>query len=111
LGYTRIQDADLAHLAPCKSLTVLNLGNTPVTAAGIEHLASLGLHNLNLGTTSITDAAIPALAELRTLTTLYLNTTKITNEGVERLHAALPKCRIVSDFGTFAPVVDRSSPP
>jgi hypothetical protein len=61
------------------------------------------LKSIRPSETQITDQALSYLAELKSLEAVHLNQTKVTAEGVKKLHAALPQCRIHSDFGVLGP--------
>jgi hypothetical protein len=54
-----------------------------------------------------TDAGLKHLKVLHKLTYVNLTRNKVTAAGVKKLHAALPKCMIVSDWGTYAPAAKR----
>ena len=132
----RIGDADFSFLSECRSevaylsllhagmsdgsltsigqLTefagVIHLTANPIHDAGVKHLRHMTkLRGLHMDATEITDESIPALSALVSLTTLTLSQTKLTEAGIQRLHAALPNCRIHSDFGTFEPVAGSKS--
>ena len=49
---------------------------------------------LDLGGTKITDAGLKEVAEMKQLAILRLKNNKLTNAGVAHLQKALPKCKI-----------------
>ena len=67
-------------------LVWLNLWNTPVGNAGMEHVAKLKkLKYLNLDNTAVDDDGLKPVAALPELTTLSLNQTGVTDDGLENL--------------------------
>jgi len=73
----------------------VNLVDTEVTDAGLEHLKGLkSLLILYLGSTEVTDAGLEHLKGLTSLKELWLINTDITDEGVEKLQQALPNCKM-----------------
>ncbi len=121
---TRLGDADLSSLQQWR-LHTLQLADTQITRGGLQAVGKitslqqlfiqrspsiddealrllLGLDQLttlHATGTSITDAGLESLAKLQNLTLLDVRQCKnITAEGVRKLQAALPKCRIESDF-------------
>jgi serine/threonine protein kinase/Leucine-rich repeat (LRR) protein len=104
LDGTRVTDAGLAHFKDCKNLWSLHLDQTQVTDAGLAHFEDCkNLRGLHLEGTRVTDSCVAALTELRGLEFITLKGTKMTAAGVQKLAAALPKCKIESDHGTFGP--------
>ncbi|PHR86364.1 MAG: hypothetical protein COA78_38045 [Blastopirellula sp.] len=86
LRNTKITDAGLEHLKGLTSLTSLNLDGTQVTDAGLESLNGLtSLKGLSLHRTQITDAGLENLKDLTSLTYLDLRSTQITDAGLEHL--------------------------
>jgi formylglycine-generating enzyme required for sulfatase activity len=55
LGNTKVTDAGLAHVTGCKTLTHLYLDNTQVTEAGLTHVKGTPLRLLAIENTGITD--------------------------------------------------------
>ena len=95
LQNTPITDAGLVHLAGLTNLQTLSLRDTPVTDAGLVHLAGLtNLEHLNLDNTQITDAGLVHLAGLTNLEVLQLIGTQVTDGGVAELQKSLLNCRI-----------------
>jgi len=83
---TKVTDAGLQHLRDLKSLTDLNLEDTKVTDAGLQHLRDLkSLTSLNLNYTKVTDAGLQHLRDLKSLTDLNLEDTKVTDAGLQHL--------------------------
>ena len=100
--------------------SVLYLGNTPVTDAGLEYLKGLtGLKTLFVGSAKVMDkktehlewiamlmqlcisdaplrnSGLNHLKHFSMLNEFHLPITKITEEGFQKLKAALPNCSIV----------------
>ena len=74
---------------------MLDLSNSMVTDAGVEHLKGLAeLEWLDLSSTNVTNSALEHLKGLHTLQQLNLRNTKVTDEGVKKLQQELPKCKI-----------------
>lgn len=118
-------DEILAIAAELPKLAVLQLSNTPTTAAGLgklgksktlaknlvmlviigspgvgdDGLAGLGslknLESLSLEGASVTDAGLARLEQLPKLRRLNLNRTAVTPAGIARLQAALPGCQVL----------------
>jgi Leucine-rich repeat (LRR) protein len=110
LGDTQVSDTGLIHLLPLKQLRHLILNRTGVSDAGLVHLAVLpNIVALWLEGTQITDAGLQHLKPLTTLGDLFVKSTAVTEAGLQQLHADLPGCRILSDFGTFEPANDRAA--
>ena len=66
LNNTQVTDADLEHLKGLTNLVVLRLNNTHVTGRGLEQLKGLtNLKGLVLDNTQVTDAGLEHLKELR----------------------------------------------
>jgi hypothetical protein len=119
----RVTDAGLAHLARFESLKQLYLGRAKFSPMGLEGLRNLknldtlllygsnlddhgakvlasfpALTNLVLSFTGITDKGLAVLAGCKNLAQLDVRGTTVTEPGVKQLKAALPNCRVVSDF-------------
>jgi hypothetical protein len=74
----------------------VNLYNTHVTDAGLEHLTGFRqLQQLLLTKTSVSDAGVEQIKALRRLQWLGLSSTRVTDEGAHKLQIALPKCRVL----------------
>jgi hypothetical protein len=102
----QITDAGLAHLKRLRNLRQLRLECPKISPAGLAHLGGLkDLDTLYVATMPVTDAGLDHLKALTKLQRLDLRQTKVTVEGVKKLAAALPRCTIVSDHGTFGPGV------
>jgi hypothetical protein len=93
-----ITDEGLAHLSGLKRLNHLLLQKCNMDGSGLRYLAHLPIEKLQLEFTPVTDAALEHVARFTRLTELSLQYTNVTNEGVARLKAALPNCRIQSDY-------------
>jgi Leucine-rich repeat (LRR) protein len=52
------------------------------------------LKHLELSDTPITDAGLKHLAKLSNLETLHLTGTSVTEAGVQRLQSQLPRCKV-----------------
>jgi hypothetical protein len=84
LDYTKISDADLAHLVCLKVLKRLDLSNTSITDAGLVHIKKLNsLENLNLDNTYITDDGLMLLKDLPNLQKINIMETSVTNACLE----------------------------
>jgi Leucine-rich repeat (LRR) protein len=95
LADTQVTDAGLEHLKGLTGLKVLWLGGTHVTGSGLKFLKGLAnLEWLDLERTRITDAGLEHLKGLTNLKWLYLEHTQVTDEGVRDLQRTLPNCDI-----------------
>jgi Leucine-rich repeat (LRR) protein len=83
LGETPVTDAGLAHFKDCRNLTYLNLDRTPVTDAGLAHFKDCkNLTGLILNGTPVTDAGLAHFKDCKNLTGLELNSTPVTDAGL-----------------------------
>lgn len=81
----------VGHMKKLRSLRAVTLGFTKVTDAGLVHLAGLTeLEELGLAQTAVTDAGLSHLKALKKLKRLDLAGTKVTDKGAADLKAALP---------------------
>lgn len=90
LGETTIGDAGLEHLVGLRKLKVLHLDSTRVTDAGLARLEGLaGLEILSLGDNgeAITDIGLARLKALKGLKVLEIGGPKITDAGLGDLRA------------------------
>jgi Leucine Rich repeat len=95
LSNTTVSAADLEYLKGLTTLKSLVLRDTLVNDDGLEHLKGLPqLLTLWLERTHVTDAGLEHLKGLNQLRELYLTSTKVTDAGVERLQESLPRCII-----------------
>ena len=77
----------------------LKLSKKEITDKGLEHLKDLkSLRGLELFRTKVSDAGLEHLKELKSLTELGVGKTKVTRKGLAEFQAALPACKIQSDF-------------
>ncbi len=106
LSSTKVSDSGLTELIRrYPQIIRLHIASTQVTDAGIESLRSLpNLLSLSCFQLPLTDHSIDTLRQLTKLQTAGLTGTKISRQGIDRLRAALPTCKIESDYGTFEPV-------
>jgi Leucine-rich repeat (LRR) protein len=98
---TPIGDAELEHLGAMTNLTgVLDLDRTRVGDAGLAHLRGLsGLKGLGLSGTRVTDAGLTRLRVLRNLQGVNLDGTRVSDAGLADLKA-LPNLSTVVLSGT-----------
>ena len=101
-----VGDETCKTLASLSKLIWIGLGGTRVTDKGIDVLTSLkSLERLELhGCKRLTDQVLESLAKISSLTELSItNNPQLTEPAIRKLHNALPKCKVVSDFGIFEP--------
>lgn len=99
VGSDRITDKGLVHFHGCKKLNYLNLGHTKITARGLKDFPDVGqLEHLVLVTSSISDELAESIGRFTALKVLTVKQSKVTAAGVKKLAAALPNCKIESDF-------------
>ena len=90
LKNTGITDAGLEHLSGLTNLKRLHLEKTKITDAGLEHMKGLGeLEYLNLYGTAVTDAGLEHLKGLGKLRNLYLWQTGVSFEAAQTFHQEL----------------------
>ena len=94
---TKITDAGLKHLAPCRALSELNLADCEISDDGLAILAAAAvpLEQLVLVRTDITDKGLVHLAQIKSLTEVRVNDTRITQAGIAALRMKLPKCTVI----------------
>ena len=98
-----IRGGGLAALNAQPELIDLSLGCPTLTDLTAKNLAELKqLKRLSLAGSGLTDVGIKHLASLTNLESLDLRRTKATAAGIAELQAALPMCRIASDFSDVA---------
>ena len=103
LTVTGLTGYDYASLRSKTDLTVLQMANSDVTDATVEHLQGLAnLKRLDLSDTAVTDASIPLLAALPALEDVKLARTKVTDAGVKKLLAEAKRLRAIDVRGTDA---------
>jgi hypothetical protein len=83
---TSVKDAGLQHLRELVNLTQLTLSDTCVTDAGLEHLEAMrDLNLLDLTRTQLTDDGLEHLKGLTNLKRLDLHGTAVTDNGLKHL--------------------------
>ena len=86
---------DDEYLKVFQRVYVVNLNDTQVTDAGLEHLRGLtNLVWLWLNNTPVTDAGLEHLRGLTNLQWLRLDNTPVTDAGVKKLQKLRPACQI-----------------
>jgi hypothetical protein len=94
LTNTKVTDAGLEHFEGLTELKLLNLTGTAVTGAGLKHLKGMThLESLVLRGTKVSDAGLEHLKGLTQLWLLDLQDTKVSDAGLEHLKG-LTHCRI-----------------
>jgi uncharacterized membrane protein len=97
LGYTNINDANMATIAKLGNLTRLSLEHTDISDKGLQSVQALQhLQYLNLVGTKITLQGVMQLKELKSLQSLYLYQTKIDRKDWVVVQNAFPKAHIDS---------------
>jgi uncharacterized membrane protein len=97
LGYTNINDANMATIGQLANLTRLSLEHTPITDKGLIPVRSLKhLQYLNLVGTAVTMQGVLQLKNLQSLQSLYLYQTKIDRRNWTSVQKAFPKTNIDS---------------
>lgn len=95
VGDTAITDAGAETLATSKSLKSLSLHDTKITDAGIVALAKMPkLERLMLFRLPLTDASLVALAKAPELSVLWLGDNNFTETGLAKFAAARPKVKV-----------------
>ncbi|MFQ5733484.1 MAG: hypothetical protein ACE5KM_16220 [Planctomycetaceae bacterium] len=94
LRHAAVTDDDLKIVGQMVNLKVLDLGNTKITAAGLQHIEELErLEKLNLWHTKLRgDGGLTALENLQRLWSLELDETRIDDEALKSL-ARMPKLK------------------
>ena len=85
----------LEPLAGLANLEWLNVDNTQLSDAGLQHFRMMNkLTFLHLGSTAVSDAGLPQLEGLASLKDLKVTRTAVTAAGVTKLQAKLPNTEI-----------------
>lgn len=94
----KLTDAGMPWLGKLPHLAVLDLGQTPISARGLESLSNTAsLRSLTLWKCArIGDDAVAVLSRMTQLEWLDVEDSSITPDGLARLKAALPKTRVKS---------------
>jgi Leucine-rich repeat (LRR) protein len=97
VSHSNIDDAGLSYFEDCESLRILRVGNTCISAKGVEaiirkhkRVRQLGLSGLN-----ITRDALREIGDLTLLENLDLSNTGVTNRDLEELRRLLPDTKII----------------
>ena len=94
-----VDDAALKLFQNRTDMLALNFSGTKVTDAGMAVLKQFpNLTGLYLDSTAITDTSLAPIQNLNKLTMLVVTKTKVSAEGVKKFRAALPECKVTSDF-------------
>ncbi len=92
---TKITSAGLQHIRNFTNLRRLHIERTAVDDSGIQFLVSLSqLEYLNLYGTNITNESLKSLAGLKNLRQLFVWQTGVTPKGVEELKKSLPNLKV-----------------
>ncbi len=101
LGTTPITDIGMQHIKGLTELTELHLEGTKISDAGLTAIEGMkSLSYLNLYNTGITDAGLGHLSHLTNLKHLYVWQTKVTEAGVANLKKELPNVEVVMGWDT-----------
>lgn len=97
-------DENLACLRGCRHLQVAQITNCPATDKSLAYLSeSKGLRTLILYASGVTDAELTHLEGFKELEYLNVKQLPVTEPALKKLSAALPRCRIEWNQGTFGP--------
>jgi hypothetical protein len=97
LNGTAVNDEGIKHLRGM-NLQLLDLSSTKITNAGLETLGELDfprLNQLSLDHTPITDAGLMHLARFKNIEWLSIIGTKATKDGIRHLKAKLPQATVL----------------
>lgn len=99
-GNPEITDQSAGQFDQIQGLIRFGLQHTGVGDVTCEQLAQMySLKELDLSRTFVTDAGLKFLAKLKKLKTLQISgNPALTETGLRKLQAALPNCKIESDF-------------
>ncbi|MBK7930431.1 MAG: hypothetical protein IPJ98_24020 [Bryobacterales bacterium] len=99
----------MRHIAGMKTLRVLNLNYTNLTAKGLQLIAGMPeLRDLRLDSATLGDADIELLASFPKLEHLNIYHTLIGEKAHEALRQKLPNCSIVWDRESALPTRRKS---
>jgi len=105
LGYTNLNDTNMAVIAKLKNLTWLSLEYTKITDKGLEAIQSMqNLQYLNLVGTRVTAKGVLKLKNLKSLRSLYLFQTNINKTEWVELQKAFPKT-VIDSGGYTVPLL------
>jgi predicted Zn finger-like uncharacterized protein len=104
LTHTQVTNAGLIHFKDCKFLAGLDVQGTQVTDSGLAYFKDFtNLNHLNLSITNISDSGLAHIKDYKYLVALNISKTKVTAAKFEELKKTFPKCKIISDYGTYDP--------
>lgn len=90
-----VNDAMLATIAQCKTITRLDLSNTKITDEGLAQLKQLpNLQTLHLVGTPVTAKGLLQLKDIKTLQDVYIYQSAVDKNSYATLKAAFPKATI-----------------
>ena len=99
LGNTQITAVGLQHISKASSLTKLSLANTAIDDSGLKHIEGLSnLMSLNLYNTKVTDAGLASLKNMKFLRKVYGWQSGITENGAAELKKTLPNVDVNLGF-------------
>ncbi len=103
-------DSDLLRIRPFQEINRLELYDTGITDAGLEHLSAFAeLAHLDLYNTRVTDSGLQHLRTLAALKYLDLRKTSVTDVGVAALREQLPECQVQYSTGVTAEEIEGES--
>lgn len=95
MGFTNVNNENMAIIGQLVNLTRLNLEHTPVSDEGLKPLQSIqNLQYLNLVDTKVTTQGVLQLSGLKLLQSLFLYRTNISQADWASLKQAFPKTQI-----------------
>lgn len=99
LGDTKVTDAIFEKLATLPNLTILDLDHTDITGKGIQELASASEHlkSINLTDTQFQESHFQHLTEFKKLKRVYVFNTPLKSQGAKSLKDGA----ITIDYGQY----------
>jgi hypothetical protein len=96
---TPITDAGMLHLAGLSSLNTLHANNTKITDKALDTICKLSaIKVLNISYNDITDAGMKKIATMPNLAWLLIDGTKITDAGLEEVLSQASQKKLSKDF-------------
>ena len=97
--FPRITDVGIKHLATIKGLEDVKLDRMNVGDGAVGALSTLpNLRRIEIISCKLSDRGLAELQKCKQLKEVNVRNTNVTRNGVAKLKAALPDCRVLSDF-------------
>lgn len=87
---TSVTEDSLAKLVPLKTLNLLSIEGSSLSAKGCQHLSQLRLSQLNLERTKVSSYGVAEIVRMKTLNSITVSSTCVSASDIMALQAAFP---------------------